>query len=65
MPESLFQSRCRPQACKFIKTETLAQVFSCEICEFFKNIFFYRTSLMAASAVKKNSVNWILSFFDI
>ena len=26
--------------CSFIKKETLAQVFSCEICEIFKNNFF-------------------------
>ena len=29
-----------PQACNFIKKETLAQVFSCEFCEIFKNTFF-------------------------
>ena len=29
--------------------ETLAQVFSFEFCEIFKNTFFYRTSLVAAS----------------
>ena len=29
--------------------ETLAHVFSCEFCEIFKKIFFYRTSLVAAS----------------
>ena len=28
---------------------TLAQVFSFEICEVFKNTFFYRTPLVAAS----------------
>ena len=28
----------------FIKKETLAQVFSCEFCEIFKNTYFYRTS---------------------
>ena len=33
----------RPQACNFIKKETLAQVFSCEFCEISKNIFFYDT----------------------
>ena len=27
----------RPQACNFIKKETLAQVFSCEFCEISKN----------------------------
>ena len=30
----------RPQAYNFIKKETLAQVFFCEFCEIFKNIFF-------------------------
>ena len=29
-----------PQACNFIKKETLAQVFSCEFCEISKNTFF-------------------------
>ena len=29
----------------FIKKETLAQVFSCEFCEIFKNALFYRTLL--------------------
>ena len=36
-------------ACNFSKSETLTQVFSCEFCEVFKNIFFYRTPLVAAS----------------
>ena len=30
----------RPQACNFIKKETLAQVFSCEFCEIFKSTSF-------------------------
>ena len=29
-----------PEACNFIKKETLGQVFSCEFCEIFKNTFF-------------------------
>ena len=41
MPES--------HACSFIKKETLAEVFSCEFCEIFKNTFFYKTPLVAAS----------------
>ena len=41
----------RPEACNFIKKETLAQVFPCEFCEISKNIFFHRTSLVAASAI--------------
>ena len=30
---------CRPEACKVIKKEALAQVFSCEFWEIFKNTF--------------------------
>ena len=30
----------RPKTCNFIKKETLAQVFSWDICEIFKNTFF-------------------------
>ena len=32
-----------------MKKETLAQVFSCEFCEIFKNTYFYRAPLVAAS----------------
>ena len=35
--------------CEFIDEETLAQVFSCEFCDIFKNTFCYRTPLVAAS----------------
>ena len=37
-----------PQACNFIKKETLAQVFSCEFFEISKNTFFYRTPPVTA-----------------
>ena len=37
-----------PKACKFIKRESLALVFSCEFCEISKNTFFYRTPPVAA-----------------
>ena len=30
----------KPQACNFIKKETLTKVFSCEFCKIFKNIIF-------------------------
>ena len=42
------------RACNFIKKETLAQVFSCEFCEIYKNTFYYRTPLVAASGVLIN-----------
>ena len=39
----------KPEACNFIKKETLAQVFSFEFYEISKNTFFHRTLLVAAS----------------
>ena len=36
------------EVCKFIKNETLTQVFSCEFWEIFKNSFLYRTPPVAA-----------------
>ena len=36
--QSLFLNKAyRPQACNFIKKETLAPVFSCEFCEISKS----------------------------
>ena len=46
VPESLF---LQAKPCKFIKKETLAQVFSREFCEISKNNFSCRTPPMAAS----------------
>ena len=37
----------------FIKKETPAQVFSCELCEIYKNTFSYRTTPVAASVYFK------------
>ena len=39
----------RPQACNFIKKDSLAQVFSCQFFEISKNTFFYRIPPVAAS----------------
>ena len=38
-----------PQACIFVKTETLAQVFSYEFCKISRNASLYRTPLVTAS----------------
>ena len=35
--------------CNFIEKKTPIQMFPCEFCEIFKNIFFNRTSPVAAS----------------
>ena len=41
-----------PNACKFIKKDSLVQVLSCEFYEISKNTFFYRTSLPAINHMK-------------
>ena len=50
--QSLFFNKVaglRPEACNFIKKETLAQVFPCELCEISKITFF--TELWATASV--------------
>ena len=42
-----------PQACNFIKKETLAQVFFCEFCEISKNTFFTEHLWATASHLSK------------
>ena len=39
----------RPEACNFIKKETLAKEFPCEFCEISENTFSCRTTLVVAS----------------
>ena len=43
------------QSCDFIKTETLARMFSCKFYEICKNTFFYRTHLGECFYAGKNS----------
>ena len=43
----------RPEVCNFIKKETPAQVFSYEFCEIFKNTYFYRAPMLAASQLSQ------------
>ena len=53
--QSLFFNKVaglRPAA--LLKKETLAQVFSCEFCDIFKNTFFHRRPLVAASTLGRN-----------
>ena len=44
-----FNKSCRPQVCNSVRKETLAQVFSCEFSGIFKNAYYYRTPVVAAS----------------
>ena len=37
-PEVFYEKR--PEACNFIKKETMAQIFSCEFCKISKTTFF-------------------------
>ena len=50
-----FLIKLRTQACNFIKKDTLAQVFSCEFCEIFKDSYFYRSPPVAAS---ETAISW-------
>ena len=43
--------RLEPETCNFIKKETLAQVFSRELCEISKNTFFTEHLRMTASII--------------
>ena len=47
--ESLLNKIASLKPCNVIK-KTPRQVFSCKICKIFKNIFFYKTGPVAASA---------------
>ena len=47
-PRASLLLKFKPQTCNFIEKETLAQVFSYELCEISKNIFFHRTPPVAA-----------------
>ena len=53
----------RPQACNFIRTGTLAQVFSCKFCEISENTFFTEHLWTTASKCSKSSKTMILSKF--
>ena len=50
----LFLIKLQAEACNFIKKETLAQVFSCEFCEIFKNTFFTGHLRATASVFYEN-----------
>ena len=53
---SFLTKEITPEACNFIKKETLAQVFSSKFCEISKKTFCYRTLLVAASDLVKADV---------
>ena len=64
MPESPFLIKLQASACNFIKKETLAQVFSCEFCEIYKNTFITE-QLRVTTSVNMASENLISPSFLI
>ena len=54
----------QPEACNFIKKETLAQVFFCEFCKILKNTFFYRTPLENFFFIENGKI-WYLARFNL
>ena len=54
------------EACNFIKKETLAQVFSCEFCDIFKNTYFTAGSLSVwATASAQLDPDKIVNYFFV
>ena len=47
----LFFVKLQAKTCNFIKKETLTQVFFCEFYEIFRNNFFHKAPLAAASVM--------------
>ena len=45
----LIKLQAKAKACNFMKKETLAQLFSCEFWDIFKNTILYRTPPVATS----------------
>ena len=59
LQENSFVAVCfliKLQACNLIQKVPPTQLFSCEFCEIFKNVFFYRTPLVAASATANQPI---------
>ena len=57
-----FFNKKKPEACNFIMKETLAQVFSCELCEISRNTFLHRTPLVVAClylAIISRALRWV------
>ena len=66
VPESLFLIKLQASGLRsaaLLKTKTLAQVFSCELCDTSKNTFFNRTPLVAASGFAPNHLS--LKFLNL
>ena len=47
--QQIYRRTPMPEACNFIKKETVTLVFSCEFCKISKNTFSHRTPLVVAS----------------
>ena len=61
--QSLFLIKLQADACNFIKNKTLAQVFSCEFCQIFKNTYFVEHLRTTASAC--NYFNFQFNHFHV
>ena len=58
--QSLFLNKVaglRPEACNFIKKETLAKVFPCEFCGISESTFFHITLPVAASEYRRKTAS--------
>ena len=62
--QSFFFNKIPGLACNFIKKETLAQFFSCEVSKISKNTFFTEHLWATASGSNLKRLYWNTSFFD-
>ena len=64
-----FLIKLQASACNIIKKGILAQVYSVRFCEIFKNTFFYRTPLVAASQlwvyILTNEQNLFFYYYEV
>ena len=56
-----FLTKFQASACNLIKKETLTEVFSCEICESFKNAFFIKHLKWMLLILQDTKLNWKLN----
>ena len=57
-----FLNKWQDSGLNFVKKQTLAQLFSCELCEISKNTILHRTPLVAASEIQLENTCARVSF---
>ena len=66
MPESLFNkvAGLKPEACNFIKKQTLTQLFTCVFCQTVKNTFTEHLQATTSVGISRRCYNSMQSFLN-